>query len=71
MYGALDFYDSARAAGIKPIVGCEFYIAEGKYTEKAFTKMLNLFVQTYAYIARQPSAQEQARFNTLKEFGLL
>ena len=34
MYGALDFYDSARAAGIKPIVGCEFYIAEGKYTEK-------------------------------------
>ena len=34
MYGALDFYDSARAAGIKPIVGCEFYIAEGKYTDK-------------------------------------
>ncbi|MGN0016736.1 MAG: DNA polymerase III subunit alpha [Candidatus Avelusimicrobium sp.] len=35
MYGALDFYESARAAGIKPIVGCEFYITEGKYTEKA------------------------------------
>lgn len=34
MYGALDFYDSARAAGIKPIIGCEFYIAEGKYTDK-------------------------------------
>ncbi len=46
-------------------------VNQGKYTEKAFTKMLNLFVQTYAYIARQPSAQEQARFNTLKEFGLL
>lgn len=34
MYGALDFYETAKAAGIKPIVGCEFYITEGKYTEK-------------------------------------
>ncbi len=34
MYGALDFYDSARGAGLKPIVGCEAYITEGKYTEK-------------------------------------
>lgn len=34
MYGALDFYDSATAAGIKPIVGCEFYTTEGKYNEK-------------------------------------
>ncbi len=34
LYGALDFYASARAAGIKPIVGCEFYITEGKYTER-------------------------------------
>ena len=24
MYGALDFYDTGRAAGIKPIIGCEF-----------------------------------------------
>ena len=34
MYGSLDFYDSARAAGLKPIVGCEAYITEGKYTDK-------------------------------------
>ena len=34
MYGALDFHASALAAGIKPIVGCEFYITEGKYNEK-------------------------------------
>jgi DNA polymerase-3 subunit alpha len=29
MYGALEFYLKARAKGIKPIVGCEFYIAPG------------------------------------------
>jgi len=34
MYGALDFYDAAHQAGIKPLVGCEFYISEGDYTEK-------------------------------------
>lgn len=34
MYGALDFYESAQGAGLKPIVGCEVYITEGKYTEK-------------------------------------
>lgn len=26
MYGALVFYDACRAAGIKPLIGCEFYV---------------------------------------------
>ena len=25
LYGALDFYASAKGAGLKPIVGCEFF----------------------------------------------
>ncbi|MDY0391460.1 DNA polymerase III subunit alpha [Desulfobulbus oligotrophicus] len=28
MYGALEFYVKAKKAGIKPLVGCEFYLAE-------------------------------------------
>ncbi len=28
MYGALEFYTKANKAGIKPLVGCEFYISE-------------------------------------------
>lgn len=27
MYGAIDFYKAAREAGIKPIIGCEVYVA--------------------------------------------
>ncbi|MCD6360107.1 MAG: PHP domain-containing protein, partial [Armatimonadetes bacterium] len=27
MYGAVDFYKSALEAGVKPIIGCEFYVA--------------------------------------------
>jgi len=29
MYGVIDFYNLAKAAGIKPIIGCEMYIAKG------------------------------------------
>lgn len=29
MYGAIDFYQAARAKGIKPIIGCEVYVAPG------------------------------------------
>ena len=27
MYGAIDFYKACKAAGIKPIIGCEVYVA--------------------------------------------
>ncbi len=29
MYGVIDFYREARAAGIRPILGCEVYVAPG------------------------------------------
>ena len=34
MFGTLDFYDAAKKEGIKPIVGCEFYVAPGSRFEK-------------------------------------
>lgn len=34
MYGALEFYLKAKKAGVKPIVGCEFYIAPRDRKEK-------------------------------------
>ena len=27
MYGCIQFYDAAKAAGIRPIIGCEVYVA--------------------------------------------
>ena len=29
LFGVLDFYQKAKAAGIKPILGCEVYVAKG------------------------------------------
>ena len=34
LYGAIDFYQAARKAGIKPIIGCEVYVAPGSRLDK-------------------------------------
>ncbi len=34
MYGAIEFYKKAKKAGIKPIVGCEVYVASGSMHDK-------------------------------------
>lgn len=35
MYGALEFYTTMRDNGIKPIIGCEVYVAQRKLTDKS------------------------------------
>ncbi len=35
MYGVVDFYTAAKKAGIKPIIGCEVYVAPRKRTDKS------------------------------------
>ena len=35
MYGVIEFYRAAKAAGIKPIIGCEVYVAPGSRFDKA------------------------------------
>lgn len=34
LYGAVDFYKAVREKGIKPIIGCEVYVAHGDRREK-------------------------------------
>ncbi|NCE65218.1 DNA polymerase III subunit alpha [Pseudoflavonifractor sp. 524-17] len=34
MYGVVDFYRACKAAGVKPIIGCEVYVAPRKRTDK-------------------------------------
>ncbi len=46
MFGAVDFYFAAKAAGVKPIIGCEAYIApksrldRGRHEDNAFHVVL-------------------------------
>ena len=34
MFGVIEFYRAARAQGIKPILGCEVYVAPGSRFDK-------------------------------------
>ena len=34
MYGVIDFYKACKKEGIKPIIGCEVYVAPRKRTDK-------------------------------------
>ena len=34
LYGAIDFYRLAKNSGVKPIIGCEMYVASGSRFER-------------------------------------
>jgi len=34
LFGAIDFYNTAKEKGVKPLVGCEIYLTEGSRLEK-------------------------------------
>jgi len=34
MFSAIQFFKAAKKRGLKPIIGCEVYVAKGKHTEK-------------------------------------
>lgn len=34
LFGAIEFYKSCKSAGVKPIIGCELYVAPGSRLEK-------------------------------------
>ena len=36
MYGCIDFYKAAKAAGIKPIIGCEVYVARRTMEDRVY-----------------------------------
>ena len=38
MYGVIDFYKAAKAAGINPVIGCEVYVAPGSRFDREISK---------------------------------
>ncbi len=47
LFGAVELYKHAKKAGIKPIVGCEMYVAKGKRTEKNGYHHLTVLAKNY------------------------
>jgi DNA polymerase III, alpha subunit len=48
LFGAVEFYKAAKKAGIKPIIGCEVYLAKGKRSEKNGYYHLTILVKNYS-----------------------
>src|SRR3989344_7674737 len=54
MYGAIEFYQECRKAGIKPIVGNEIYVTQGQITDRELKRgeknfyYLTLLAKNYA-----------------------
>ncbi len=44
MYGALKLFDACKAAGIKPIFGCEFYVCDDLTVKQGKTKLNHLVI---------------------------
>lgn len=45
MYGVIEFYKAAKEEGIKPIIGCEMYVApEGRLKKEAGTKINHMIL---------------------------
>ncbi len=38
MYGVVEFYNAAKSAGIKPIIGCELFVVDGDITDRSSRK---------------------------------
>ena len=47
LFGAVELYTHAKKAGIKPIIGCEMYVAKGKRTEKNGYNHLTVLAKNY------------------------
>jgi DNA polymerase III subunit alpha len=44
LFGAVEFYNSAKSRGVKPIIGCEMYVVQGDHRTKSETERYNHLV---------------------------
>ena len=52
MYGVIDFYRAAKEAGIKPVLGCEVYVAPGSRFDNLMKLVSKGFTEGYYYKPR-------------------
>ncbi|MBP7899060.1 PHP domain-containing protein, partial [Candidatus Gracilibacteria bacterium] len=66
LYGAIDFYKAAKKAGIKPIIGCEMYMAQRTRFDKTAgidNKPFHVTVLTKSYKGYQNLMQLVTKAN--------
>ena len=56
MYGVIDFYRAAKAAGIKPVLGCEVYVAPGSRFDKKLSEAVMTVTTIWYFLPRTTRA---------------
>ena len=52
MYGVIDFYRAAKAAGINPILGCEVYVAPGSRFDRGSRKQVTTAIIIWCFLQK-------------------
>ena len=65
MFGCIDFYKAAKAAGIKPILGCEVYVAPGSRFDKEMGKEENRYYHLVLLAENQEGYQNLIKIVSL------
>lgn len=68
MFGAIDFYRTAQKAGVKPIIGCEVYVAEHSRFDRSPVRSQN---RTYHLVLLCKNHQGYQNLMTLVSSGYL
>ncbi len=71
MFGAIEFYKKARSAGIKPVVGCEVYVAPGNRFEKIDVRSLGVGENSYHLVLLAKDEQGYRNLTKLSSIGYL
>lgn len=53
MYGVIEFYKAAKEEGIKPIIGCEVYVAPGSRFDKEVSHGDDRYYHPVSFSARR------------------
>ncbi len=67
MYGVIDFYKAAKAAGIKPIIGCEVYVAPRTMADRVH----GIDNESYHLVLLCENMEGYANLSTLVSEGFL
>ena len=50
LFGAVKFYNAAKAAGVQPIIGCEMYVSQQGHKTRSDTDRYNHLAVSYTHL---------------------
>src|ERR1043166_5195354 len=62
LFGAIEFYQEAQRAGVKPIIGCEAYVAPGSHKDRPGSRRDSAY--HFTLLAENETDRKSTRLNS-------